>query len=42
MHSISYLLAGRFSAQKVGGLVFIKVRYWGCNKLCVSWCITQK
>lgn len=45
MHSISYAitsLRNRIRVQQVGGLVFIKIRYAGCNSLCISWCITQK
>jgi len=45
MFSIAHVigsLQARVQVIKVGGLMFVKLRYWGRNKLCVSWCITQK
>lgn len=45
MHSISWVIGqvvARIRVQKVGGLVFVKVRYHGCYSLCVSWCVTTK
>ena len=35
-------LTRRVEYRKVGGMRFLKVRYWGKNKVCISWCITQK
>lgn len=38
----SRMIRDRVESFKVGGMRFVKVRYWGRNKVCVSWCVTTK
>jgi hypothetical protein len=45
MHTVYHvvgMMQARVRVQKVGGLVFIKLRYCGAHSLCVSWCVTRK
>lgn len=38
----SRIVKDRIESFKVGGMRFVKIRYWGNWKLCVSWCVTTK
>lgn len=35
-------IQGRLQVFRVGGMRFIKFRYWGNWKICISFCLTQK
>jgi hypothetical protein len=40
--AINAIIGGRVQVRKVGGMWFVKVRYFGPHKVCVSFCLTTK